>query len=151
MHQHQIVAQILLIFSILNSALAAPAVLSVREMRGERSVVAVRVPTEGVVAVLEKRPFDPEWETSEGSSRSSPETSETQSTIPETSETQSTSPEQPKPQPTRPPKRISTRPKIMTPEKIKSTKIVAGIALLTSVVLSLVDINVSLQNTSSSR
>jgi hypothetical protein len=96
--------------------------------------VAVRVPTKGVpvVAVLEKRPFDPEWETPEGSRPLSPEISE--------------------PQPTRPPKRISTRPKLMTPEHIKAAKIITGAALFTATIVTLIDINISLmQNSSSSR
>jgi hypothetical protein len=163
MHRHQIVAQILLILSILNSALAAPVVLSVQEMPGKRSFVAVRVPTEGVVAVLEKRPFDPEWETpakpSPGSSEIQPssepssEISEIKSS-PENSEFQTTtSPEHAESQvslPTSPPKKISTRPKIMTPGNIKSAKIYAGAALISAVILSLVDINISFQNRSSS-
>jgi hypothetical protein len=56
MHRHKIVAQILLILSVLNSVLAAPAV-SVREMHEARRALAVRVPAEGAVAVLQKRPY----------------------------------------------------------------------------------------------
>jgi hypothetical protein len=132
MHRYQIVAQILLVLSILNSALAAPAVLSVREVPVERGVVAVRVPAEGVVAVLQKRPFEPEWETSQGPSPST------------------TSPEQPKPQLPAPPKKPWTRPKTFTPEKLRAAGFIAGAALFTSAVLGLVDINISLRNISSS-
>jgi hypothetical protein len=57
MHRQKAVAQILLILSILHSVLAAP--ILIREMPGARGAVAVRVPAEGVVAKLEKRPFEP--------------------------------------------------------------------------------------------
>lgn len=72
MHQHKIVAQILLILSILNSALAAP-VVGVREIPGARGAVAVRVPAEGVVAVLEKRLLENQQESSAGPSSEHPE------------------------------------------------------------------------------
>jgi hypothetical protein len=61
MHRQKAVAQILLILSILNSVLAAP--ILIREMPGARGAVAVRVPAEGVVAVLEKQPFEPRQQT----------------------------------------------------------------------------------------
>jgi hypothetical protein len=54
MHRHRMVAQILLIIPIINSGLAAPAV-SVREIQEARRALAVPVPAEGVVAVLQKR------------------------------------------------------------------------------------------------
>ena len=62
MHRHRILVHILLTLSILNSVLAAPAV-SVREIheaRGVmvRSAMAARVPAEGGVAVLQKRPYE---------------------------------------------------------------------------------------------
>ena len=60
MHRHKILVQILLILSILNSVLAAP-VVRVGEIPGAPGAVAVRVPAEGVVAVLEKRPFWGLW------------------------------------------------------------------------------------------
>ena len=51
-----------------------------------------------------------------------------------------------------PPKPVPSRkrPKIMTPEKIKSLKILTPIGLFTAAILGLVDINVSLQNDTSS-
>ena len=69
MHQHKIVTRILLILTILNSVPAAP-VIQLREIPKTRGALAVRVPAEGVVAVLEKRPFVPvvEPEISVGSS-----------------------------------------------------------------------------------
>ena len=69
MHQHKIVTRILLILTILNSVPAAP-VIQLREIPKTRGALAVRAPAEGVVAVLEKRPFVPvvEPEISVGSS-----------------------------------------------------------------------------------
>ncbi|KAI0281701.1 hypothetical protein BGY98DRAFT_958539 [Russula aff. rugulosa BPL654] len=56
MHRQRILAQILLMLSILNSVLAAPAI-SAREVHEARRALAVRVPSaERVVAVLQKRP-----------------------------------------------------------------------------------------------
>jgi hypothetical protein len=96
MHLHRIVAQILLILSILNSVLAAP-VVRVREIPGTRGAVAVRVPAEGVVSVLVKRP-----ETSAGPSPGQPEPHST--TSPEHSgPLTTTNPEHPGPHSTRPP------------------------------------------------
>lgn len=57
MHQHKTVAQILLIISILNSVLAAPAV-SARETYEIRNAMAARAPAEGAVVVLSKRPYN---------------------------------------------------------------------------------------------
>jgi hypothetical protein len=110
MHQHKIVAQILLILTILNSVPAAP-VLPLQEIPKARGAVAVRVPAEGVVAVLEKRPFVPlyEPEISVGSSpdhtgplsMTYPEISGPQSTTnPEHTGPQSTNPENPEAQST---------------------------------------------------
>jgi hypothetical protein len=99
MHRHKTVAQILLILSIFSSVLAAP-VLRVREMPG---AVAVRVPAEGAVAVLEKR-IDWPW-----SSKKKPQPS-TDANLPPLidlspeSEQTTNSPKTPKtPQPDHPP------------------------------------------------
>lgn len=96
MHPHKIIAQILLILSILNSVLAAP-IFRVREIPGARDVVAARVPAEGVVAVLEKRPFnDPQPGTSPGPSPEQPQsTTDPEHLSPSPSTTDPEHPEQP--------------------------------------------------------
>jgi hypothetical protein len=219
MHRHKTVAQILLILSIFSSVLAAP-VLRVREMPG---AVAVRVPAEGAVAVLEKR-IDWPWsskkkpqpstdanlpplidlspeseqttngpktpktpqpdhpplidltsdysdtETGSGSqlpnghssgsqptmsnghaftpstsASSSPEHLQTEPqasapTSPEHSGSQSTTtPPKPVPVDNAPPKTTSSKPKIMTPEKIKATKYAAVVGLVSAAYLSLLE------------
>ena len=72
MYQRRILAQILLILSILNSVLAAP-IVHVREMPKACGALAAQVGREGMAAVLEKRPFNPAWETLAGSSTGQPE------------------------------------------------------------------------------
>lgn len=84
MHQHKIVARILLMLAVLNSVLAAP-VVYVREIPKARGAVAVRVPAEGMAAVLQKRPY--EQGTSTGPNPGNPEP---QSPPPENSGPQST-------------------------------------------------------------
>jgi hypothetical protein len=100
MHQHKIVAQVLLILTILNSVLAAP-IVRVREMPKAPGAVAVQVESQSP-----PNPENPETQSTTGpgspepQSQTSPEISETQSpTGPEISETQSpTGPENPEPQ-----------------------------------------------------
>jgi hypothetical protein len=118
MHQHKIVAQILLMLTVLNSVLAAP-VVHVREIPKERGTVAVRVPAEGMATVLEKRPYVPPTEpgTSAGPSPGSPEP---QLTSPENTGPQSaTLPENAGPQSTTNPEHTgpqSTSPEHTTPQ-----------------------------------
>ncbi|KAN0113874.1 hypothetical protein V8E52_007346 [Russula decolorans] len=143
MHLHKIVAQILLILSILNSVLAAP-VVRVREIPRARGAVAVRVPAEGVVSVLEKRPYLPQWLQWWGAS-AAPSPEQPQSTANhEHPESQSTQP----PELTEteevyhdasegPPSNAAWRQKIMTPGKIKAAKYVGITSLLTAAYLSL--------------
>jgi hypothetical protein len=81
-----------------------------------------------------------EWESDDESDDEWYET-----TSDEPSDHSSTSTEQP-PQPA-PSQR---RPKIMTPEKIKSTKIIMGVGLLTAAILGAVDWSISLIHSNSS-
>jgi hypothetical protein len=112
MHQHKIVVQILLMLTVLNSVLAAP-VVHVREIPKARGAVAVRVPAEGMTAVLKKRPYVPPTEpgTSAGPSPGNPEpqltspenTGPQSATLPGNAGPQSTTnPEHTGPQPTNP-------------------------------------------------
>jgi hypothetical protein len=153
MHRHKIVAQILLILSILNFVLAAP-IVRVREIPGARGAVAVRVPAEGVVAVLEKRPWAPQPGTSGGPGPEQPEPQST--TSPEHPETEKVyhdaSPGPPGPPETeevyhdasseelKPPETSSKaawKQKIFTPEKIKAIKYVGIAGILTTAYLGL--------------
>jgi hypothetical protein len=141
MHQHKIVAQILLILTILNSVLAAP-ILRVREMPEARGAVAVRAPAEGVVAVLVKRPSEEPPE-SVGSSPGPQLTAasghpQQPATDPEETYHDASSEDLGPPEPNRPvSSNAAWRQKIMTPEKIKATKYAAAVALLTTAYLSL--------------
>lgn len=143
MHQYKIVAQILLILSILNSVLAAP-IVRVREMPEARGAVAVRAPAEGVVAVLVKRPSE-EPGTSAGSSPGPQSTVEHPQLRPETNPEHSepvyydtSSEELGPPEPDRArPSNAAWRQKIMTPEKIKATKYAGVVGLLSAAYLSL--------------
>ena len=145
MHQHKAVVQVIYILCFVNFVLAAPAV---REIRDD---VMVRVPAEDMGTVVEKRfkffntPMIP-WEDS--SWDSGDEGYETASDEPPDHSPTSTSTPTPSDQPSTP--RKQKRPKIMTPEKIKTVKIVASVGLLTAAILSLVDIQVSSTNDTAS-
>jgi hypothetical protein len=153
MHRHKMVAQVILILSVVNFVLAAPAVREIHEARDD---VAVRVLAEDVGAVVEKRfkifpsffgtPMtrweDSDWDSSDDGYETAPD---------EPSDHSSTSTEQQPAPPTPSQKRPKIRrPKIMTPDKIKATKIVAGVGLLTVALLGIVDIQVSQNNSSAS-
>jgi hypothetical protein len=149
MHQHKIVAQVILILSVVNFVLAAP---TVREIHETRDDVVVRVLAEDVGAVMEKRfkifpsffgtpiiPWeDSDWDSGDEGYETAPD---------EPSDHSSTLTEQQQPAPPAPSQK---RPKIMTPDKIKATKIVAGVGLLTVALLGIVDIQVSQNNSSAS-
>jgi hypothetical protein len=142
MHQHKTLAQVILILSIVNFVLAAPVV---REIHKARDDMIVRVLAEDVGAVAEKRgnvfgthmiPWeDSDWDSGDegyGTAEDEP------------SGHSSTPTEQPPPAPSQ------KRPKIITPARIKATKIITGVGLLTAAVLGIVDIQISSQNSSAS-
>ncbi|KAF8487746.1 hypothetical protein F5888DRAFT_1893787 [Russula emetica] len=83
MHHHKIVAQILLILTILNSVLAAP----IGKIPQARGAVAVRVPAEGVVLVKRPQPATSEGPNTETQSMTSPQNHEVPPETPETEET----------------------------------------------------------------
>ena len=141
MRLHKTVAQVILILFFVNSVLAAPAV---REKHEAHNGAMVQVLAEDVGAVVEKRflffkmPIMPWGKNSD----SDDEGHETESDD-EGYETASDEPSGHSSTPT-------ARPKIMTPEKIKTIKIVTGVGLLTAAILGIVDIQISHQNTSAS-
>ena len=132
MRLHKTVAQVILILFFVNSVLAAPAV---REKHEAHNGAMVQVLAEDVGAVVEKRflffkmPIMPWGKNSDSDD--------------EGYETASDEPSGHSSTPT-------ARPKIMTPEKIKTIKIVTGVGLLTAAILGIVDIQISHQNTSAS-
>ena len=128
MHLHKIIFQIMLILSILNSVLAAPAV-SVREMHEARRALAVRENPPGTMTDNAMEP--------------SPDQSGPHSTNPpgpHEPEVYHGAPEEfipPASAPIKPPQTQWQRQKIMTPEKIKAIKYVGLAGLATSAYLSL--------------
>ena len=144
MHQLKTIAQVILILSIVNFVLAAPAVRDIHEARDD---VMVRVLAEDMGAVAEKRfinkffgtPMIP-WEDSGWDSGD--EGYETASDEP--FDHPSTPAEQPPLTPSQ------KRPKIMTPARIKAAKIITGVGLFTAAILGIVIIHVSLKNNTAS-
>ena len=175
MRQHKAVAQVILILSVVYFVLAAPVV---REIHRARDDVIVRVLAEDVGAVAVKRggafgkdpapleDSESEWGSDSDSDsdlgdegyetasdepftpdrspiRTEPSTPDGSSirTESSTSDGSSTRTESPPP---------SERPKIMTPEEIKATKIAGTVGVFTAAVLGLVIINTSLKDNSAS-
>jgi hypothetical protein len=153
MHQPKTVAQVILILSIVNFVLAAPAV---RKIHGARNDVMARVLAEDVGPVKRFKIFgipiipwkdsgsdsgDEGYETAsddEGYETALDEPSDHSSTLSDgPSDYSSTSTQQ-------------KRPKIMTPDRIKATKIGLGVGIFTAAVLGLVGIQVSLKNSTAS-
>jgi hypothetical protein len=138
MHQHKAVAQLILILSILNFVLAAPAVREIHEARDDVIVPVFAQDVEGVSDKLGNTLGGKlAYESRDGELL--PGFVSPPSTLPSESP-----PPTPTPKPG--PPRTSTRPKIMTPEKIRATKIVTGVGLLTASLLGLLDIQLVYQD-----
>jgi hypothetical protein len=155
MRQPKTVAQVILILSIVNFVLAAPAV---RKIHGARNDVMARVLAEDVGPVKQFKifgiPIIP-WKDSDSDSDSGDEGYETASD----DEGYETAPDEPSDHSSTlsdgPSDYSSTstqqkRPKIMTPARIKATKIALGVGIFTAAVLGLVGIQVSLKNSTAS-
>lgn len=150
MHQHKTVAQVMLILAIVNVVLAAPAVREIHEARND---VMIQALAEDVGTVAEKwgnsfgrmtPRLDPEDPVDEGYVTASDEPLDHSSTP--TEQLQPAPPPPPPSAPSAPPlprPATSKRPKIMTPEKIKSTVIITGAAVFTMAILGIVDIQIS--------
>jgi len=170
MHQHKIVAQVILILSIVNFVRAAPAV---REIHGARDDMSPWALTEDVGAVAEKRgnafgtqstPLEASGpvggSADDGYETASDEPFDHSSTLATPGGHLSTSATSSEPSdhsstPTEllPPQRPAPsreKPKIITPEKMKAVKIIAAAGLVTTAVLGLVVINLSLKDISPS-
>ena len=138
MRQHKTVAQVILILSIVNFVLAAPAV---REIHGARNDVMVRVLAEDVGAVKRFKIFgmpmipwkDSDWDSGDEGYATASDDEGYETALDEPSDHSATPTQQ-------------KRPKMMTPAKIKAAKIVLGVGIFTAAVLGLVGIQVSLKN-----
>jgi len=135
MHQPKTVAQLILILSIVNFVLAAPAAREIHEARDGVIVPVFAQDVEGVSDKLGNTLGGKlAYESRDGE------------LLPGFESPPSTPPsESPPPTPT-PKPAPSARPKIMTPEKIRATKIITGVGLLTASLLGLLDIQISYQD-----
>jgi hypothetical protein len=139
MHQLKTAAQVILILSIVNFVLAAPAVRGIHEARDD---VMVRVLAEKrVINGISGTPMVP-WEDSDWDSRNNGY--ETASD----DEGYETASDEPPPHPSTPTEQ--KMPKIMTPGKIKAAKIAMGASLVAAAILGLVVIQTSFKNSTHS-
>jgi hypothetical protein len=142
MHRHKILAQVILIFSIVSFVFAAPAVRGIDEARNDVIAQVLARDAEAVAkrgnmaGKFQMPSYESEWE------------SDSDDDEEKGYETSSDEPldKDPSTAPATPQKLKSSKNPIMTPEKIKTVKILAGVGVLTIAVLGLVDFHVSNEN-----